>query len=383
MEKTRRSKTLQWKKTMEMTIRNKPMQTLRTWLAFLLAALLFAQTHLWAQDTTGKIHGHVQDPMGLPMAYAEVAVTADGKATKYTFVTDAKGDYKGDNIPPGTYILRLETAEKALQGMFFKAAVTPGSDTRYDFDLSLPDYVSKFDARTEEQLEDLKAKNAAIQKENAKIKDLNADLLKARQDNKDRNYVEAEALMVAATRAKPDGFLLWAELGVAQKGLKKYDDAAASLKMAVELDVASQPTNLYAEATANDALGEVYAALGKMPEAQTAYEAAAKEDPKNASMHYSNEAVILSGLHQPAVTVAAADKAIAADPKRAIAYYLKAQALTAEATVDPKTGKVIAPPGCVEAYKTYLELAPNGSYAADVKAILAAFNASSSKVGKE
>jgi len=38
--------------------------------------------------------------------------------------------------------------------------------------------------------------------------------------------------------------------------------------------------------------------------------------------------------------------------------------------VDPKTQKIVAPPGCVEAYQMYLELAPDGPHAADVKGIL-------------
>ena len=38
--------------------------------------------------------------------------------------------------------------------------------------------------------------------------------------------------------------------------------------------------------------------------------------------------------------------------------------------LDPKTQKIVAPPGCVEAYQTYLELAPDGPHAADVKGIL-------------
>ncbi len=60
---------------------------------------------------------------------------------------------------------------------------------------------------------------------------------------------------------------------------------------------------------------------------------------------------------------AAADKAIAADPKKADAYYIKGQSLIPGATVDAKTQKVVAPPGCVEAYQQYLELAPDGPHA--------------------
>jgi hypothetical protein len=35
---------------------------------------------------------------------------------------------------------------------------------------------------------------------------------------------------------------------------------------------------------------------------------------------------------------------------------------------------LVAPPGCLEAYQKYLELAPDGPYAADVKGILAGFS---------
>jgi hypothetical protein len=39
-------------------------------------------------------------------------------------------------------------------------------------------------------------------------------------------------------------------------------------------------------------------------------------------------------------------------------------------TVDPKTNKIILPPGCAEAYQKYLEMAPTGPYAADAQGIL-------------
>ena len=59
-----------------------------------------------------------------------------------------------------------------------------------------------------------------------------------------------------------------------------------------------------------------------------------------------------------------------ADPNQALLYYLKGQGLVSKATIDPKTQRIILPPGCQEAYQKYLELAPTGTYAADVKGIL-------------
>ena len=98
-----------------------------------------------------------------------------------------------------------------------------------------------------------------------------------------------------------------------------------------------------------------------------AYEKAAKAAPAQAGMYYYNEAATLYNAGKMHEAAAAADKAIAADPKRADAYYIKGQALIPKATVDPKTQKIMAPPGCVEAYQQYLELAPTGPHAEEVK----------------
>ena len=61
---------------------------------------------------------------------------------------------------------------------------------------------------------------------------------------------------------------------------------------------------------------------------------------------------------------------IAADPSKVDAYYIKGQALIQKATVDPKTNKITAPPDCVAAYQKYLELAPTGPHAEEIKGIL-------------
>ena len=122
---------------------------------------------------------------------------------------------------------------------------------------------------------------------------------------------------------------------------------------------------------ANNALGEALAGQNKVPDAQAAYEAAAKANPPAAGTYFTNETIILarSGQAGDAVT-ASADKAIAADPNKPVPYYLKAQSLISKATVDPKTQKITAPAGCAEAYQKYLELAPDGQFAADAKNIL-------------
>jgi tetratricopeptide (TPR) repeat protein len=128
------------------------------------------------------------------------------------------------------------------------------------------------------------------------------------------------------------------------------------------------------------AIGEADARNNKPQDAATEYDEAAKINPARTAFYYSNEAVVFQNVGNADAQAAAADKAITADPKNPLPYYLKGQALISKATVDAKTGAYQLPPGCEEAYQKYLDLAPTGPYAPDVKAILAQ---SQTKVQKE
>ena len=342
---------------------------LSLWLA--LVALFLIPALAGAQDTTAKIHGHVQDPANAPIANGQVVLSTDGKTALYTFTTDANGDYKGEGIKPGTYYITLFSSPGKAVDRFDNVKFTTGTDTLQDFDLSRADYVNKLPPDQRKALEEAKAKNAEINKENQSVGKLNDLLKQARAANAAKKYDDAATAMQQATTIKPDAAVLWLELGIAQTGQKKYDDAATSLKKAMDLDAASKKPNPEIQAADDNALGEVYANTNKIPDATASYDAAAKLQPANAGMFYTNETIVLSRTGQTDATIAAADKAIAADPTRPIPYYLKGQALISKATVDPKTQKIVAPPGTAEAYNKYLELAPNGPMAPEAKSILA------------
>ena len=164
--------------------------------------------------------------------------------------------------------------------------------------------------------------------------------------------------MTKDTGLKPDEALLWNNLGYAQAGLKNYDDAITSYKKAIDLETASKKPRLPVIGEANEGLGEIYARTGKVPEANAAFDAAAKADPANAPLYLRNEAVIFYQQNNNAAQTAAADEAIKIDPNQALLYYIKGQGLVANATVDPKTNRIVLPPDCVAAYQKYLELAP-------------------------
>ena len=344
----------------------------------LLAAALLTPLAAVGQATTGSIHGHAQDPAGNPIASAEIQLSTDGKTAKYTFTADQNGDYKGDNVAPGTYFVTMfikgpnDPAPKPVD-RFDNIKIAAGQDDTQDFDLSRPDYIKKLTPEEQKAVAEAKAKNASIKQENAQVKNLNADLLAARQNIKDKKYDDAATLMQKDATAKPDAAVLWLELGIAQNGQKKFPDAITSLKKAIETDAASKKPSAEIAGAANNALGEAYASSQPpdLTNSTAAYDAAVKAQPANAGLFYSNQTIILAKFGNNAdATVAAADKAIAADPKKPIPYYLKGQALIGKATVDPKTSKIVAPPGCAEAYEKYLELDPNGPMAADAKGVL-------------
>src|ERR1700733_9345131 len=106
---------------------------LNIWLALVVLALVPALAG--AQDTTAKIHGHVQDPANAPIANAQVILSTDGKTALYTFTTDQNGDYKGGGIKPNTYVVTLFSAPGKAVDRFENVKLTAATDTPQDFDL--------------------------------------------------------------------------------------------------------------------------------------------------------------------------------------------------------------------------------------------------------
>jgi len=390
---------------------------LRTLLSLAATALLSVSIATFAQaPPTGKIHGHVTDPTGVPKGPGTIGLSTDlGHTFKYTFPVNAAGDFTGDGILPDTYsvIFRLpDTPAGKFVDEIDNVKIKAGEDVKQDVDMSRPAYLDKMTPEQRKQIEEFKKKNAEILKGNQIVKNLNADLktassLVAEADNahaaavqalgatatkaeiqakeseiKTQKYTELETLMLKDTVLKPDAAVLWIQLGTAQAGLTKYDDAEASDKKALDLIKASGKPAPDLEGPAYSGLGNIYVRTKKLDEASAAYDSAAKALPAQAPMYYANFTKLLysmnsSGvLSNPDAQNAAADKAIAATPAStspayALLFYLKAQALTQKASFDDKTQKIVLPPGCVEAYQKYLELDPNGQFAKDSQEVLA------------
>ncbi len=254
------------------------------------------------------------------------------------------------------------------------------------------------------QSSDQKPAAAPVTAGKLSVEAANADLKTARAANQEKRYSDAETLMARDTALRGDMPYLWIELGQAQLGEKKYDEAETSFKASLgNSGVPTQATaatqGFYAtdgkgthtgitisDATTTTAtkispdikgisyssLGEIYVHAGKVDEAKAAFDEAAKDYPQQAPLYYRNEAVFFLQAGNGAEQVAAADKAIAVDPTRAVLYFYKGQGLAAQATVDPKTQKLTLPVGCADALQKYLDLDPSGPYSADAKGMLTA-----------
>jgi tetratricopeptide (TPR) repeat protein len=236
------------------------------------------------------------------------------------------------------------------------------------------------------------------------VESINSDLIAARAATKEKRYADAEAIMLKVTADKPQMIVPWLELGLAQLGLKKYADAESDFQIALGIDPKSdeirhsdeyyrpnkpgvtkisrntmggyaineQSRTPEIKGVGYSSLGEIYLRTKRIPEAQAAFDAAVKANPSQAALYLRDETIFFFQIGNSEAQLTAAEKALAVDPARPMLYYFRGQALASKATVDPKTQKLTLPPGCAESYRKYLEMEPNGQFAADAKSFLIA-----------
>ncbi|MBS1815323.1 MAG: tetratricopeptide repeat protein [Acidobacteria bacterium] len=341
------------------------------------AALAQSQNEDMPVAGAGKVHGHITNAIGEPMTSGEVKLTQDreSEASKrkftYTFPVDKNGDFKGDNIKPGDYLLVYFQDNKSVD-FIDHVDIKNGVDTLQNVDMTREEYQKTLTEEQKKQYAEIKKKNAGAIANNAKVANVNALLLKGRDETKNKNFDAAIADLTQATQVKGDESIIWNALGDAQYGAKKYDEAITSYQKSIDLNAASKKPMADVAASDYSQMGLAYAMSGKPTDAMQAFEKAAAAEPAKAGSYYYNAAAVLYNAGKTDEAGAAIDKAIAADPNKAESYYIKGQTLIGKSTV--KNNKIVPPPGTVEAYEKYLELDPNGRHAADVKGILAGFD---------
>jgi tetratricopeptide (TPR) repeat protein len=158
--------------------------------------------------------------------------------------------------------------------------------------------------------------------------------------------------------------ILWMQKRIDAKDellAQQYDKALEYYPKAI----AASPT----DAALHNNLGDVYARMGKLTEAQQEFQKAADLNPGGAAQYYFNLGAIMYNIGKMDEAAAAFKKVTERDPTRADAYYLEGLSLMGKASMTPD-GKVTAPPGTVEALESYLRLQPNGKNVAEAQGML-------------
>jgi tetratricopeptide (TPR) repeat protein len=376
----------------------------------IIAAL--AATPSVAQGAFGTVKGVVKDAQGAPVSDAQVVWHNDDNGRTYKLKTNKKGEYFSLGIEPGKYDVTVSKDGKDLDSQ--KGFPVSLDEATLDFDLKARkeeqvQETAKKQGMTAEQVKQMQEQQAAAEKYNNNIKAVNDKLKEATAAEQAGNDDAAIATLSATTQMVPNEDLVWFRLGQAYldsakkqtdnaEKTKRYTEAYNDISKAIDLkkngpksDASgappkqpNQPVQAAAEnarmAAYYDNLANAAARIGKTDDAVNAYNQAATLDPPHAGQYYFNLGAVLTNANMtndPNVrkqAIAAFEKAIAADPNRADAYYWKAQNLVGMATTD-SAGKISAPEGTAEAYQKYLELQPAGPHAEEAKSMLAALNA--------
>jgi tetratricopeptide (TPR) repeat protein len=345
------------------------------------APLAFAQN-------TGTVKGICKDVEGKPIAQAEVEWSGTDTGHKYTLKTNNKGEYFSLGIVAGKYNVKLSKDGKEL--WHFNGVQKGLDETALDFDLKKEQASpAQGQGMTSEQAAKAKATHDKAEAEKKTVGTLNEKLNAAKTASDAGDFETAIATLTEANQIDSTRDLIWFKLADAyrmsgpkqtdpEEKKKRYEMAAADYQKAIEMRSGSEaaqkdPDNNKNMAAYYNNLAEAYSKSNKVDDSVISYNKAAELDPAHAATYLFNEGAVLTNMGRVDDAIAAFDKVIAADPTKADAYYWKGVNLIGKATL--KGDKMIAPEGTAEAFKKYLELAPDGKLAQPAKDMLASIGA--------
>jgi tetratricopeptide (TPR) repeat protein len=347
-------------------------------------ALLFLSLPAFSQ--TSAIEGVVKDPDGKPVQGAVVNIDRTDIKGHYTVKTDKKGHYGHYGLPLGgkfdvSVMVNGELKDKTT------GVPTKGDPTTLDFNLKAggpatasagqpgappPPPAEADRSMSKEEKAKAEAAQKAREAQIAKNKELNDAYTAGRNALDAKMYDAAIENFNKASMLDPMQVAVWSGLADAYAGAAAtktgadasalYDKCFDAYKKAIELKP-DDPAyyNNFALALAKDK---------KIEEAKTNLDKAAQLDPPGAGKYFYNMGALLVNGGQSDAAGEEFKKAIAADPNYADAQYQYGVYLTSKANTDAK-GKIIAAPGTIEALQKYLELKPDGPFAASAKELIA------------
>jgi tetratricopeptide (TPR) repeat protein len=313
----------------------------------------------------GAVKGRVIGEDGQPLLGAEVHFRNVNTQQKMTLKADKNGEFFGYGLSHGHYEIRVvhkgQELVKIERRLIYGGLAGNPSDINFRNDLDFNLSKMKREAAATESPDQRAAREDQAKAVSAYDK--------AVAFNREGKYDDALAELIPLAEKDPSQWGVHAQMAVAYQNLKRYEEAEASYKKAIEL----QPSNpaLYSN------LGQVYVKMEKTDEARRMFDASAQLSPEDAAGAYYNIAVTFINAGDMKSAVEPLRKVTELEPSRADAHYWLGMALFNQSEYKTEGGemKTIVPPGTREAFERYLQLQPNGPYAADSKQMLEAIDA--------
>jgi len=323
---------------------------------FLTCIPVFAQT--------GGLEGKCTGQGGTPLAGYTLTVERVDIKWSSKVKTNKKGEYTYIGLAPGQYKITL-LGPDGKSMYFINKQVGIGDPNEVNFDMSQVQQEQKKEQAANPEYQ----KAVAEQKQSASLKqtfDQGMALYNQKQYT-DAAAIFEKALIVAKDKNIPvvmDRLAdTWGKAALAETNpdTRKQDQAKA-------LDYYNKVLALDpSDAGLHNNLGSLYANMGKSTDAAAEFKKAAELDPTHAAGYYYNLGAIMVNQGNMDEAANALKKATDLDPTSALAWYWYGMALIGKAQVKPD-GTLVPAPGTIEAFQTYLKLAPTGPWAAQAQA---------------
>ena len=357
--------------------------TLRTCLTAALLVTLLASS---AIAQTGSLRGKVIDETGQGIRDAMVFIERIGVRGNYKVKTNKRGNYFHAGLPLGDYNVRLEINSKpvySINGYRLKL----GEEKPLNFDLgeikreaqatqqaggpTRDQLAGMSEAQRKEYEKQLKAREQQI----SKNKKLNEAFNAAMEAKRLQDFDTAVQQFKSALEIDSEQHVIWGNMAEALSGLvsKKTGDARTATGEEA-ISAYRKAIELNADPAYHNNLGLLLIRLERVDEGAAELETAAQLAPENAGTYYFNLGATMVNTGNTDGAINAFTKATEVQPDFANAYYQLATVLVGTAQMK-EDGSIVPAEGTVEAYQKYLDLEPQGPYAASAQAMVQSLTA--------
>lgn len=236
---------------------------------------------------TGGLTGTAKGDDGQPLVGYNIKIERQDVKGIYNVKTKKKGDYVYIGLPIGNYKVTLQDPS-GRDVFFISTRIGMGDPTELAFDLAKEKTVAAVERERQIQANpELQKQQEQQQKEAKQFTGLKQMFDQGQALMTEKKYAEAaqmfeQALPLAKEKNLP---IVLAKLGESYQKARVFDKAVDNYQKAVQ----ARPD----DATFHNNLGNVYAEMGKTPEAAAEFKKAAELDPTQASRYYFNYGAVM------------------------------------------------------------------------------------------